>query len=225
MKVTLRELASGMNVPETTLDRWIRQGRVPVRRVGTDCVFDKQALDKWARLHRIPLAPRLADTKPDSEEPRAGALSDAMARGGVLFGLSADTPDALLAEMAAGVSAHLDMDAARLLERLKARETLASTGIGKGIAIPHPRSPLENGPPDAVIVTCFPASPVDYNAIDDEPVFVFFVLLCPDTRVHLKLLSRLSYCVRDPRFIDYLKNRPDADALVARIADMEADME
>jgi PTS system nitrogen regulatory IIA component len=108
-----------------------------------------------------------------------------------------------------------------LFTKLTEREQLASTGIGNGIAIPHPREPLSLPPKSSVIVTCFFENPVAFNAIDDRPVFVFFLLISPSVKHHLHLLSRLSYCIRDSAFVDFLKGNPDASSLYSRVADFE----
>ena len=105
------------------------------------------------------------------------------------------------------------------------RERLASTGVGKGIAIPHLRTPLSELLRQPVITTCFLAQPMDFGAIDDQPVFVLFALLCPSVKAHLHLLSRLSYCARDNAFIEFLRSAPDEADLFGRISEFEATLE
>jgi PTS system nitrogen regulatory IIA component len=101
------------------------------------------------------------------------------------------------------------------------RERLASTGIGNGIAIPHPREPLSRPPDSPVITTCFTKNSVQYGAIDDRPVSILFLLISPTVKHHLHLLSRLSYCIRDGAFVDFLQTQPDAGALHSRVAEFE----
>jgi PTS system nitrogen regulatory IIA component len=108
-----------------------------------------------------------------------------------------------------------------LYAKLIEREQLASTGIGNGIAIPHPRDPLSEPPEAPVITTCFLDKPVDFGAIDDQPVFVFFLLLSPTVKHHLHLLSRLSYCIRDSAFVSFLGSQPDATSLYSHVAEIE----
>ena len=52
-------------------------------------------------------------------------------------------------------------------------------------------------------------------------VFVVFLLLSPNTKVHLHLLSRLSFCLRDPGFVDFLRNCTAGDILIDQVATME----
>jgi PTS system nitrogen regulatory IIA component len=93
------------------------------------------------------------------------------------------------------------------------------------VAVPHPREPLETPAAGATISACFLDQPVDFKAVDERPVFVLFVLLCPSVQSHLHLLSRLAFCLRDDRFTDFLRQVPPAAALLERIADFEAHLE
>jgi PTS system nitrogen regulatory IIA component len=103
-----------------------------------------------------------------------------------------------------------------LFDRLLEREQALSTGIGNGIAIPHPREQLSylNAP---VVSICFLSDPVDYNALDHQPVSVLFFILCPALKMHLHLLSALSFCLRDTQFKRFLNARPDPLQLIEKI--------
>jgi mannitol/fructose-specific phosphotransferase system IIA component (Ntr-type) len=76
---------------------------------------------------------------------------------------------------------------------------LQSTGVGDGIALPHVRNPavLELATP--MVCLCFLEAPVEFNALDGKPVNTLFVPLSPDVRIHLHLLSRISFALRHSR--------------------------
>jgi PTS system nitrogen regulatory IIA component len=112
-----------------------------------------------------------------------------------------------------------------LYRLLLERERLTSTGIGKGIAIPHPRDPLSDTLKNPLISTCFLENPVDFGAVDDRPVFVLFILLSQSIEIHLHLLSRFSFCVRDNSFVEFLKKSPDEASFFAKIADFEKQLD
>jgi len=57
--------------------------------------------------------------------------------------------------------------------------------------------------------------------VDDRPVFVLFILLSQSVKIHLHLLSRFSFCVRDNSFVEFLKTSPDEASFFAKIADFE----
>jgi nitrogen PTS system EIIA component len=112
-----------------------------------------------------------------------------------------------------------------LYNRLIDRERLNSTGIGGGIALPHPRVPLSPELDHSMIATFFMQHPVDFGALDDRPVFILFMLLSTGVKAHLNLLSRLSFCVRQQSFVHFLKSVPQPAALFADIARFENDLD
>ncbi|MBN7795340.1 PTS IIA-like nitrogen regulatory protein PtsN [Parahaliea mediterranea] len=98
--------------------------------------------------------------------------------------------------------------------QLIARERLGSTGLGKGIAIPHCR--IDNCPrPLGSLLTLEEA--IDFEAPDGEPVDLLFVLLVPEEaqQVHLDILSHIAGLFRQDAFCQSLRQAEDAAALYA----------
>ncbi|MGB5709007.1 MAG: PTS sugar transporter subunit IIA [Arenicellales bacterium] len=85
------------------------------------------------------------------------------------------------------------------------RERLGSTGLGKGIAVPHGRIDNLEQPVISIIRL---NQPIDYDAPDGQPVWLAVGLLVPAeaNEAHLKLLSTLASCFQDTKFVDTLKN-------------------
>ena len=224
MKLPMKTVAGGLNLPVSTIDRWIRQGRIPIQRSGIDVVFSHAALEKWAATHNLPFSlngSQANDLPPEALE----SLVAAMQRGKVCHRVAGTDAVAVL-RSAVDCIDFLSKDIRdELFEKLIEREGLASTGIGNGIAIPHPRDPLSRPPEAPIIATCFLEKPIDFNAIDDQPVSVFFLLISPTVRHHLHLLSRLSFCIRDKAFVAFLRAHPDGAALFSRIAEFEKQLD
>ncbi|MEQ4538314.1 MAG: PTS IIA-like nitrogen regulatory protein PtsN [Billgrantia sp.] len=88
------------------------------------------------------------------------------------------------------------LDSQEVFGRLIGRERLGSTGIGNGVAIPHARSPHCHSPVAAFLKL---AEPIDFDAIDGEPVDLVFVLLVPEEAddTHLSLLSQVAGVMND----------------------------
>lgn len=224
MKVSLKRIAGAFDLPVPTLERWIRQGRIPVQRSGEDVCFTRLTLEKWAISHN--LAFHLEDAAPvHLLAAPPDTLSAALTRGGVYHQIEGCTVDEVLKSAVDRLTPLSPDIREELFLRLMDRERLASTGIGGGIAIPHPRDPLSCPPDLSMVATCFLATPVDFGAIDDLPVGLVFLLISPTTKLHLHLLSRLSYCIRDAAFAGFLKTRPDAAALVASVSAIEAKLD
>jgi PTS system nitrogen regulatory IIA component len=107
---------------------------------------------------------------------------------------AADKPGALR-ELAQLLAEAAGVDPEPLLQAVQERELVLSTGIGHGIAIPHAKSPLVSG----LSLVCG-SSPVGvpFDALDGEPVRLFFLLVGPDSAagLHVKALSRIARLVR-----------------------------
>lgn len=101
-------------------------------------------------------------------------------------------------------------------EGVLAREEEGTTGIGEGIAIPHCKSDAVNAPGLACMVL---KDGVDYDALDDQPVHLVFLIAAPNTEdnVHLDVLSRLSVLLMDETFTENLRNAKSVDEFLAVI--------
>lgn len=220
MEIDIDTAAKILATPKATLRRWARQGKIPARERTGAYVFQEDELAKWASRRNIPLhtpPARETSTPPASDS----SLYAAMKRGGALFDVTGKNVQEVLSAVIDLLPLPSDVDPEALLEQLLDREDLASTGIGHGIAIPHPRHPMKGIPPGGMITTCFLQQEVDFNAIDGRPVSTLFVMLSRDTETHLKLLSRLSFCLRDTACVHSLRECETTDALLAKIEDME----
>ncbi len=237
MKRSLMDIASHLGLNLDTLDRWIRQGKIPVNKQGTMGIYNVTELNRWADKQRKTLVNPEADTGGvlDPVDPVASqdskrdssdyVLSAALQRGGVFHGVKGvEKPDILRA----AVDLLPDISGSNrsvIFDQLIERENLTSTGIGKGVAIPHPRNPINQGLKEPMIVTCFLEKNVPFQSIDDQPVFVLFLMLSPTVEIHLNLLSRLSFCLRDSEFIRFIQQAPDAEPFFNRIKEMEYRLE
>lgn len=224
MKLELSELATCLDLPLNTVERWIRQGRIPIRKSGSRCIFKKAVLVKWAKKHDILFTPP-AEHQDVQGEDAGDSLVGALKRGGVHHNVTGKTVEDVL-KSATNLMPEMEEDERGLLfSKLIERESLTSTGIGKGVAIPHPRTPLPGSERLPIVSTCFLKHKVDFNSIDDKPVSVMFVIVCPSVKTHLNLLSKISYCVRDDEFVDFLNASPDPDHYYQKIEDLEKQLD
>jgi len=121
---------------------------------------------------------------------------------------------ALLADLAHRAASIHGVDERRVFDLLLERERLGSTGIGGGIAIPHGRlAGLDR--PRGLFARL--GHPVDFDAIDERPVDLVFLLLAPEGAGadHLKALARVSRLLRDRALVEKLRATDKADALFA----------
>ncbi|MDM8536837.1 PTS sugar transporter subunit IIA [Desulfobacterales bacterium HSG17] len=235
MKLTISEVADSLDLPLSTVKRWVRQGRIPIQKSGNSYVFERFVLEKWAKTHNLLFSP--PGTIKNKEKPVKVEedLLTAMKSGGVFYNIKGDNVEEVLGAAVEAIEDIPDEDTQELHQRelyhqelhqrLIQREQLTSTGIGKGIAIPHPRTPMSDEMENSMIVTCFLEKPINFKAVDNKPVFVIFILLSRNPKSHLHLLSRLSFCVRDDNFISFMKSLPDSDTFLSRIEEIESNLD
>lgn len=110
---------------------------------------------------------------------------------------------------------HPELSARQLFDELMSRERLGSTGIGEGVAIPHCR--LDCGKILGALITLEHA--VDYDAIDDQPVDMLFVLVVPkeETSAHLELLAALARIFNSPANRNLLRSSSTGIELHAQL--------
>jgi PTS system nitrogen regulatory IIA component len=145
-----------------------------------------------------------------------GDFADLLCKEATLAALTvADKPD-LLAVLAAHVAPFAGLPDSLILERVREREALGSTGYGQGAAIPHARiSGLERTM--VVLARLVPA--VDYGALDGDQVDIVVLLLSPEGGAgdHLKALARISRALRNRDILAALRAAEDADSLHVEI--------
>lgn len=132
-------------------------------------------------------------------------LTELLSLDRVRIPLRARTKDQLLRELVEIVSHGLPATAAdAVLLAVREREQVLSTGIGEGVAIPHGKTPVVDQLLMAAGVT---AGPVDFDALDGEPVELCFVLVGPESAAgaHVKALSRISRLLRRAPLRDALR--------------------
>jgi PTS system nitrogen regulatory IIA component len=220
MQLSIKKIARALDLPGGKIERWIRQGRIPLVQRGTICTFDQKALERWASQHNLVFRPD-GNQKPEcalTDEPR---LAAALHNGGVHYDIKGTCAAEVFQIAVASMDFIPEADKPHLVQKLEEREALTSTGIGKGIAIPHPRDPESLDLQVPALAACFLAAPIDFQALDGRPVSILFILLSPSVQTHLQILSRLSFCLRQESFITFLKQVPDAEALKNRLDEME----
>ncbi len=144
-------------------------------------------------------------------------LLEALAPDLVFLGLEAGGKDALLERLAGEVARAAALaDASGLYKKILERESVMSTGIGSGVALPHAKHEQL-----ARIWLAFArtATPVDYKALDGRPVDLLFLLAGPpaESAQHVKLLGKLARLLKKPEFTGALreiKHGADLPALV-----------
>jgi PTS system nitrogen regulatory IIA component len=138
-------------------------------------------------------------------------IRDFLVADDVLIGLRASDKTRLLQELSARAAASLRLDPDQLCEALFAREALGSTGVGGGVAIPHARVAGVKKPFGILACT---KRPVAFEAIDNQPVDIVFLLLLPadPDPEHLHALASVARALRDLDLVQRLRRARDSSA-------------
>ena len=144
-------------------------------------------------------------------------LADLVRINSVVVGLKAGGKKQLFHDLAGHAAKLTGLDARAIFDAVLERERLGSTGVGSGVAIPHARiESLE------AVVGVFARldQAIDFDAIDDEPADLVFLLLAPEGAGadHLKALARVSRLFRRADMRKKLRAAPSADAVHALLA-------
>jgi PTS system nitrogen regulatory IIA component len=107
------------------------------------------------------------------------------------------------------------------VEALLERETLGPTGVGNGVALPHARV---QGLDEVVGAFILLEKPIDFEAVDRQPVDLVFALFAPEDAgvEHLKALALVSRTLRDPGLCAKLRANPDAGMIYTILTEFEA---
>lgn len=221
MQLTLREAASYLNVPESTVRRWVSTRGLPAHRVNERLHCNAIELWEWALENGIAVSRSLleqAQRVPEEVPP----LSALLAAGGVHRDVGGRTRAEVLRAVVRLLPLPPDVDRDFLADVLEAREAMGSTGVGDGIAIPHVRNPILLHVTQPLVSLCLLRHPVEFDAIDGRPVHALFVVVSPNVPSHLRILAQLGFVLRDEELRWLLRGAQPSEAILARLSAVEA---
>ncbi len=220
MQLTVRDVTKILNVSEKTIYRWVKSGHIPTYRLGDQFRFNRLEILEWATARRIEVAQDIVLTE-EARELHLPTLVEALRNGGIFYRVGGKDRAGALREVVESLRLPDGTDRNNLLRIFLAREELATTATGDGIAIPHVRTPVILHLETPQVALCFLENPIDFAALDGKPVFALFTLVCPTIKSHLHLLSRLTFALRDPAFKEAIQKQALRDEILAQAAQVE----
>jgi PTS system nitrogen regulatory IIA component len=148
-------------------------------------------------------------------------ISDLLSPTDVMIDVRAPSKQLLLQELAAKAAASLDLRVDQIAPYLLKRERLGSTGLGDGVAIPHARLP-ELQKPYGLLAKL--KQPIEYDAVDEQPVDIVFVLLLPANAENGQLgaLALAARALRASETLGRLRRARDASELYSAMVQTDA---
>lgn len=206
MQLNVHEISKLLNVSEKTIYRWINQGEIPVYRFQDQYRFNEAEILEWAVIRKINVSEKLLET-PEAENIVNPSLSEVLENGGIFYRLEGKDSNSAISSLINALPM-LDKPVRQfLLQSYLARENLHSTAIGEGIAIPHSRVRVVPYIVRPMAAIGFLEEPVDFKALDGQPVQIMFTVLSPHLQTHLHVLSRFMRALSDPEFREALQKQ------------------
>jgi PTS system nitrogen regulatory IIA component len=217
------EAAQYLHLSRADLDRLVKARDLPFETRGDRVVFRRHDLDVWASRRILSAsASRLAEYHQRSWQPTRGLLPGDLLLPDLIVpeqidpAMTAKTKASALRDLVAlAERTGWVCDPAELTASLQAREALCPTAVPGGVAFLHPRAqqPYRFAQSFLVLGRC--VQPIFFGAPDGQATDLFFLLACPDDRLHLHTLARLCLIAQKTDLLVQLRTAPDRLAMHA----------
>ena len=234
MDLKIKDVAELLNVSETTVRRWLVDGKIPAYRLNRQYRFSRSEIEDWLIQQKLDAAFSIErvqkkETHSKEEVPvKAGnnlqfSLYRAIYRGEVLQDVAGSSKDEIFRQTMKHMATRFDLDAGVLTDLFLDRERMMPTTLGHGIGVPHTRDFLLNTHYD-VIEVVYPESPIDYGALDGEPVHTLFFLFACEDRHHLNLLAKLAHLNANEKTRAFFRTKPSKERLLEFVKHWESSL-
>lgn len=217
MDLKIKDVAELLNISESTVRKWLSEGKIPAYRLNRQYRFNRSEIEDWVMRQKLN-----SFEEKDSAQP-TGALQFSLYRGinrGDVLTIGFSKKEDIIAEAMKFMAKRFDLDATVLTELFLDRERLMPTGLGFGIGVPHTRDFLLDTHFDVVLVV-YPKTPIDYGALDNEPVHTLFFLFAAEDKNHLHLLSKVAHLSSNEKARSFLKTKPSKESLLDYVKNWE----
>ena len=224
MNLSVKDAARLLNVSDKTIYRWIKQELIPAYRVSGQHRFNQSELLEWATSRRMGVSPEAYDEPEEAARPLP-RLTETLEAGGIVYRLEGRSRNQVLSNLVDSLRLSDGVDREYLLKVLIAREELASTSVGNGIAIPHPRNPVLLHTTQPTVTLAFLEEAVDFQSLDGRLTNILFCVISPSLRAHLHLLSMLGFALKDAGFLAALEQQETRENILRALRLVKEGME
>lgn len=234
MDLKIKDVAELLNVSETTVRRWLNDSKIPAYKLNGQYRFSRIEIENWMMSQKLKV-------KENSIEPgemlslkdektqnllsgqigsQAFSLFRAVYKGGVISNVSGRSKKEVVFASVKIIAENLGLDADVIFELLMDRENLMPTALNHGVAVPHTRDFLLQKPFDVVNIV-YLDRPIEYGALDGQPVHTLFFLFANQDKTHLHLLAKLAHLTRSNEALAFFQRRPSKKEVLAYLKEWE----
>lgn len=236
MDLTIKDVSKLLNVSETTIRRWLQEGKIPGYKLGHQIRFSRSEIENWVLESKIQKEKisdfvekdTLINLKSEKAKKivsqkigtQAYSLFRALYKGSVINNIQGKTKEDVIKACVKIIAKNLSLDANVLTDLLLDREKLMPTALNHGVAVPHTRDFLLPKSYDVVNVV-YLDKPVEYGALDGEKVKTLFFLFACDDKRHLHLLAKIAHLTRNEKTLEFIHQHPGKAHLLNFIKNWE----
>ncbi|MBQ2621230.1 MAG: PTS sugar transporter subunit IIA [Thermoguttaceae bacterium] len=210
-------VASLLHVLPKQVQRWAERGHIPAQKINGEWRFARAAVHQWIedKLHDLEGQQQMDDVV----KHHLVSVSEQLPIEAIDLQLNARTVSSVIDELSkVAASTGLLWDADEMAKAVRQREEIASTALECGVSLMHPRRPLTNLLAEPFITLGITSKPLPMSLAGEEndscQVDVFFLLCSTDDTDHIRTLARLGRLIRQPDFLDNLRqSQTPADVL------------
>lgn len=194
--MTLSQVAEYLQLSEKTVLRMCQKGDIPGAKIASQWRFMRSVIRDWlaGQMQTMP-STELAEIAQHSKTNLT--IHELMRPDFVILDLKAGAKEFVLKQLVDPlIKTSFARQPQKLLNSLIERERMMTTAIGHGIAIPHPRKPIEGMFPEPAVVLGICPEGAAFDALDDRLVHLFFVICSTKEEIHLQLMARVSWLCR-----------------------------
>jgi PTS system nitrogen regulatory IIA component len=225
--LNLDEVAAWLGKDRRTVEKMVQRGVLPGRRIGGEWRFHPAEVTHWVEqdlrtLDAAELA-TLENSQKSTELDQQSPLKTLLHSETCEIQLDASTkPAALQALVEVAGRTWQIWDPAAVLNAVREREQVMSTGFENGVAIPHPRNPLPEVLGQSLIAFGRTSSGIPFGAPKRTLSDLFFLVLARDARTHLQILARLGRLLQSAEILDGLRSAPSGSDICQLLLDADA---
>lgn len=229
MDLKIKDVAEILNVSETTVRRWLSEGKIPAYRLNRQYRFSRSEVEDWLLQQKLDAALTGEEPiePPKKEESSLGSMQfslyRAIYRGEVFHAKQTASKEDLFRQTMQKMAVRFDLDPDVLTELFLDREHMMPTTLGHGIGVPHTRDFLLNTHYD-VIEVVYPQEPIEYGALDGEPVHTLFFLFACEDKHHLNLLAKLAHLNAHEKTRAFFRTKPSKERLLEFVKHWETSL-
>ena len=223
--MTLTEVAEYLQLAERTVLRMAQRGEIPAAKVASQWRFIRSVIRDWlaAKMQLMPTS-RLKSAVEQSNKilPLIEAVHPEL----INLDITPGSKDSILRQLVEPLEkTGFASNPTALLQSLIERERLMTTAIGHGIAMPHPRHPLEGMFAEPAIAIGLCPEGTKFDAVDDQLVHVFFLICATREEIHLQLMAKISWFARQIDLCKNLRKAKSRQAVMDLIARSTTDVQ